>query len=216
MVSTDPQAVAWNVELRSSGQVCVDVGRGRSAGYGLIGLLLGVIGGGLLAYGGIAAPVMGAILLVIAVPMVIWSVQLCLRVGAWRSPQVLVDAEGITVRHGYLRVPWADLYGAHAFTANHNRWVMLGLSPECYDAWVRSRSPLMRLLARRPGRRRIGMLQLPPNLAVDTEAFAAWLTDEVRTRQHAELEQARMGLNAAVQHVADEAERLAEQDLPQA
>jgi len=121
------------------------------------------------------------------VPMVVLCVQQVLRVGSWRSPQVLVDADGLTVRHGFLRVAWADLYGAHAYTLRYNRWVALTMSPDSYDAWVRSRSLPLRLIARRPRRRRWGGLHLPPNLGVDTVAFAAWLDDEIRTRQYAEL-----------------------------
>jgi hypothetical protein len=87
------------------------------------------------------------------------------------------------------------------------------MSPDSYDAWVRSRSPVLRLIARRPRRRRWGGLDLPPNLGVDTEAFAAWLDDEVRTRQHARLERLRRELGAAVQSTAQDAERLAAEEI---
>ncbi|GAA4692749.1 hypothetical protein [Nocardioides conyzicola] len=216
MVSTDPQAVAWNVELRSSGRVCVDVSRGRSVVYLVVGVAMTALAAGLLVSGGVSGIVCGALLALVAVPMLVLTVQQVLRVGSWRSPQVLVDAEGLTVRHGFMRIAWADLYGATAYTLKYNRWVALTMSPDSYDAWVRSRSPFMRLLARRPRRRRFGILQLPPNLAVDTRAFATWLNDEVRARQYAELERARQGLDAAVQHTVAEAERLAEEDRTQA
>lgn len=188
MVATDPQAVAWSVELRSTGRVCVDVSRGRSFVNLLVGLLIAGIAGGMLATGRVAGMLLGAFLAVVAVPMLVVCVQQVLRVGSWRSPQVLVDADGLTVRHGFLRVAWTDLYGAHAYTLKYNRWVALTISPDSYDAWVRSRSLPLRLIARRPRRRRWGGLNLPPNLDVDTEAFAAWLTDEVGTRQYAEVQ----------------------------
>ncbi len=191
MATTDPQGVAWSVELRSSGRVCVDVSRGRSFAYLLVGLVFAALAGGLLATGRVSGVVGGALLAVIGVPLVVVTVQQCLCIGSWRSPQVVIDADGVTVRHGYLRIGWADLYGAHAYTQKHNRWVTLTMSPEAYDAWLRSRSLVLRLVARRARRRRWGNLNLPPNLAVDTVAFAAWLNDEVRTRQDAEIERSR-------------------------
>lgn len=212
MVTSDPQAVAWSVELRSSGRVCADVSRGRSLLYVAVGVLMTAMGVGLLVFGGVSGAVFGAILLVIAVPMVVMSTRQCLRVGSWRSPQVLLDADGLTVRHGYLRLPWSELYGAFAYTATHNRWITLTTSPESYDAWLRSRSPVLRLLGRRWRRRRWGSVNLPPNLAVDTVAFAAWLTDEARTRQLAEIERLRHELESAERRVAAQADEL---DAPQ-
>jgi hypothetical protein len=182
VVTKDPQGVAWSVELRSSGRVCVDVSRGRSVLYALVGAWMALLGVGMLVFTGLGGRIFGALLLVIAVPMSLWSVQLVLRVGSWRSPQVVVDADGVTVRHGYLRVPWADLYGAVAYVSSHNKWVALVISPERYDAWVAARPWVVRVLGRRSRRRRYGNVLLPPNLDIDYEAFAAWLTEETQDR----------------------------------
>jgi len=115
------------------------------------------------------------------------SVKQLFRVGSWASPVVVVDRDGITARQGYLQVPWSDLYGAFAYTASHNRWVALVIEPAFYDRWVAARPLLVRVLSRRPRRRRHGTLNLPPNLAVDAETFAAWITAETRARMLAQL-----------------------------
>jgi hypothetical protein len=182
VVTTDPQGVAWSVELRSSGRVVADVRRGRSLAYAFVAVFLGVVAVGTLVVAGLAGRLFGGLLLALAVGMLVSSVQSLLRVGSWRSPQVLVDAEGVTVRHGYLHVPWADLHGAIGYTSNHNRWVALVVSPERYDAWLAARPVLVRALGRRSRRRRYGNVLLPPNLDVDTEVFAAWLTQETQDR----------------------------------
>ncbi|MFC6043045.1 hypothetical protein [Nocardioides hankookensis] len=187
MVTTDPQGVAWSVELRSSGRVCADVRRGRSLVYVVVAVWLGLIAVGLLAFTGLGGRVVGALLLLLAVPMLVMTVKQVARVGSWRSPQVVVDADGITVRHGYLRVPWSELGGAFGYTANHNRWVALVLSVECYEAWRARRPWLVRVLARRWRRRRHGTVNLPPNLGVDNVAFAGWLTHEARDRRLSQL-----------------------------
>jgi hypothetical protein len=182
VVTTDPRGVAWSVELRSSSRVCVDVRRGRSVAYAVVAVYMGLIGFGALVLTGLGGRLFGALLLVIAVPMLAQTIQQVLRVGRWRSPQVLVDAEGVTVRHGVIHVPWADLYGAVGYEANLNRWIALVVSPERYDAWVASRSWAVRVLGRRWRRRPYGNVLLPPNLAVDHHAFAAWLTSETQDR----------------------------------
>ncbi|GAW49574.1 MULTISPECIES: hypothetical protein [unclassified Nocardioides] len=187
MVTTDPQGVAWSVELRSSGRVAVDVKRWRSWLYAVVGLYMGMISVAcLLLADGVGIRVVGALLMLITVPLLVMSVQQVLRLGSWASPVVLVDAEGITVRHGVLRVPWGELSGAIAYSASHNRWIAIVVSDEFYDAWVGSRSWVVRLAGRRR-RDRPGTITLPPNLAVDTEAFAAWLTHEALDRLRAQL-----------------------------
>jgi hypothetical protein len=187
MVTTDPQGVAWSVELRSSGRVCVDVKRSRCWLYLVTGLYMALISVACLVLAdGVGIRVVGALLLLVSVPLVVMAVQQVLRLGSWSSPVVVVDADGITVRHGVLRVPWRELSGAIAYTANHNRWVAVVVSDEFYDAWVTSRSWVVRLVGRRR-RDRAGTINLPPNLAVDTEAFAAWLTHETLDRLRAQL-----------------------------
>ena len=188
METSDPRAVAWSVELRSTGRVCADVRRWRALVYLLVGLWMLAIAAGLLAFTGVAGRLFGAFLLVVTLGLVTVSVQQLLRIGSWRSPQVLVDEEGITVRHGWLRVPWSELYGASGYTMQFNRWVALVLTEECYEAWRAGRPRWVQLLSRRPRRWRHGTVQLPPNLGVDPEAFAAWLTHEARRRVLADIE----------------------------
>lgn len=212
MVSDDPQGVAWSVELRSSGRVCADVRRWRAALGLLVSPLMLAMAVGLIAFTGVGGRIFGVLVLLLAVPLVVMTLQQLLRVGSWRSPQVVVDAEGVTVRRGWLRAPWPEIHGAVALTANHNHWVALVLSAECYDAWWAGRPRVLRLITRRARRRRHGMLQLPPNLSVDHEAFAAWLTHEAQERLRARVEAARRDLDGAVAQVRDEAERLAEQE----
>ncbi|MFC7496931.1 MULTISPECIES: hypothetical protein [unclassified Nocardioides] len=194
MVSTDPQAVAWSLELRSSGRVCVDVRRGRSLLYLVVAVWMDLIAVGLLVFTDVAGRVVGGLLLALGLAMFTMSFMQLFRVGSWRSPHVAVDADGIDVRRGWLRVPWSELGGAVAYTANHNRWVTIGLSAECYHAWLAQRSWPVRLLGRR-SRQRHGAVNLPPNLAVDNVEFARWLTDEAVGRLQAELERLRHGLD---------------------
>lgn len=205
MVTTDPQAVAWSIELRSSGRVTADVGRGRAAAYLLVGLWMLVVAVSLLVLGGVGGRLFGGFLLAITLALLTTSTQQLVRAGSWRSPQVVVDAEGITVRHGWLRAPWSEVHGATASRVQHNRWVSLALSAECYEEWRAGRRWPLRLLGRRP-RRRHAVLRLPPNLAVDHEAFAAWITHECEDRLRARIEVARQEVWAV-----SEAERLAEE-----
>ena len=210
MVTTDPQAVAWSVELRSSGRLCIDVGRGRAVLLVFGGLLLAGIGAISLT-GTPAVAVIGLLLLALGVPCVAWAVRMTLRVGSWRSPHVVVDADGVTVRHGYLHAPWTDLYGAFPYVASHNRWVALVLSPEFYDAWLAERPWPVRLLGRRGRRRRSGSVNLPPNLAVDHVALAHWLHHEICDRRLAELQVLRRAVDDAATATRLEAEKLAEE-----
>ena len=181
MVTTDPQAVAWHVELRSSGRVGIDVRRGRAAFYALFAWLLNAMWVFLLVVGGTPQRVVALLLLLVMVPVGIQSVRQALRVGRWASPVVVVDADGVALRHAGLRVPWPDVYGAVAYTLQRNRMVSLVVSDEFYDAWISSRGPVLRLLGRR-WRSSAGQLNLPANLDVDTEAFAGWLTHEAQVR----------------------------------
>lgn len=206
MVTSDPQAVSWSVELRSSGSVRVDVRRWRSWLHGVIAVYMGLISVAILLLGdGVGIRVVGVLLALITVPLLVMAVQQILRLGSWAPPVVVVDADGLTVRHGYLHVPWSDLTGVTAYTANRNSWVSVGMSEQCYDAWLARRSWVLRVLARRPRRRTYGVVNLPPNLAVDAEAFARWLTDEATERRLAEIRQLRRDLEVGVM----EAERLA-------
>lgn len=182
MVTADPQGVAWSVELRSSGQVCADVRRGRALAYVFVALFVSLVAAGLLVVGSVVARSVGAGVLALMLMLLKTSVQQLLRIGSWRSPQVRVDDAGITVRHGSLVVPWSALYGAHAFTAGHNRWVALVTDPDWYDQWLSGRPWWLRAIGRRWRRRSWAALNLPPNLEIDTHAFAAWLTLEAQDR----------------------------------
>ena len=182
--TTDPQGVAWSVELRSSGRVCADVRRGRASAYAALCAFFSAVWlAGLFVGDGWGRAGWG-VLLVLTALMTALFVRQALRLGSWRSPQVVVDAEGLTLRHGMMRVPWPHLCGAVAYTANHNRWVDVVTTDELYDAWLADRPAVQRLLARR-WRNGPGRVQLPPNLDVDTEAFAAWLTHEAADRMRA-------------------------------
>jgi len=182
MVTADPQGVAWSVELRSSGRVCADIRRGRTALYGAMFLLCDALSVWLLVSGDLRARLVAAGLLAVLGPGLLWAARVVLRVGPWRAPHVLVDAHGVTVRRHDLHVPWADLDGAVGYTANHNRWVTLVVADDRYDAWLASRSWLVRVLGHRRRRRRHGCINLPPNLDVDNVAFGAWLTNETQDR----------------------------------
>jgi hypothetical protein len=186
VATTGPQAVAWSVELRSSGQVCADVRRGRSRVYALAGGLMCAVAAGATVAAGTGGRIVAGALLLLGLAITTTSVQQVLRVGSWRSPQVVVDADGVTVRHGRLRVPWPELAGAIGYTLQHNRWVGLVPTDAWYDAWLAAQPWWVRLL-NRPWRRRRGRwVNLPPNLDVDHLAFATWLTDETRQRMVSE------------------------------
>ncbi len=180
----------WSAELRRSGRVCVDVSRVRSVLDVVTGAGMTLIGVVAVVYGSTGWRVVAAVFLALALWLLVWSLMIALRLGSWRSPQVVVDAAGLTVRHGYLHVPWADLVGATASTTRYrgvpvNRWVAVAIAADRYDTWLRARPPVVRLLGRRRGRR-AGTLNLPANLRVDAEAFAAWLVDEIAERRRAE------------------------------
>ena len=188
MVTTDPQGVAWSVELRGSGRVCLDIRRWRTWAYVFVAGYMTLIALGLLILvRGVGGILVGAGLLLLAVPMTVSTLRQGLRLGSWASPVVVVDAAGVTARHGVLSVPWDELCGAIAYSASHNRWIALVVTDEFYDRWFASLSWPMRILGR-GGRRRAGTtINLPPNLAVDTDAFAAWLTEEIFDRLRAQL-----------------------------
>lgn len=188
---TDPEGVGWSVQLRSSGRVCVDVSRVRSAVYLIVALWLPGVVAVMLAAPGWTLPVLGVLLSPLALALPFRFARQLLRVGSWRSPHVVVDDDGVSVPHDHLQAPWTQLHGAIGYTANHNRWVALVTTREWYDAWLAGRPWPRRLL--RPGWRRAdhANVRLPANLTVDHELFAAWLTYEARARMVTDLERRR-------------------------
>ena len=196
-MSPEEQRAAWQAALRGPGRVVADVGRLRGTTYAVAAVLLGAIGAGLLVVEGTAGRAVGALLVLLAVPMLAWGVRIALRLGSWRSPHVVVDADGITVRHGRVRVPWAELRAATATVTRHNRWVTLSVTPDCYARWVAGRPRALRWMAWRHPRN--PALVLPPDLRVDPWAFAGWLSAEVHERQLGEVARLRAELEQAAE-----------------
>ena len=222
MATTDPQVVAWHVELRSSGRVCVDVSRGRSLVYLLVALLMTAVAGGLLATGRGAGIFWGAILAVVGVPMVVLSVQQVLRARlvalAARArrrgrsdgaPRLPARRLGRPVRRARLHAQAQPVGLAH-----HEPRVLRRLGP------VAPPGPA----ADRPGGPAAGAGAA--STCRRTSGSTPWLSPPGSTTRsgrdsYAELERLRGELGAAVQSTAREAERLAAeenaaQDLGQA
>lgn len=189
MVTTDPQAVAWSVELRSSGRVELDARRGRLVAYLLISLVFvaGSVAGLVVSDSTGGRVVSGLGVLVFAPGLCLFTAQL-LGLGSWRSPLVVVDASGITVRHGKLHVPWTAIRTAVPYVQRTNQFVLLFVDEEFYDSWRSGVSWWLRALTVLERRLMRGTctLGLPPNLNADVTVLTAWLTDEALTRRFAQ------------------------------
>jgi hypothetical protein len=186
MVATDPQGVAWSIELRSSGRVALDARRGRLVLYLLTSLAFTAVCVAVLATStGVGGRVLSALGVALFGPGVwLFTAQL-VGLGSWRSPLVLVDATGITVRHGRLHVPWEAIVLVVPYVQRFNEFLLLVVDEEFHRSWrsgvgwwLRALTVLERRIMR--GARTIG---LPPNLDADVHVLAAWLTDEAVTRR---------------------------------
>lgn len=189
MVSTDPQGVAWQVMLYSSGRVELDARRGRLVVYLLTGLVFSAVGvAGTVTATGIGGRVFCAVLVLVFAPGVVLFTAQLVGLGSWRSPLVVVDASGITVRHGKLHVPWTAIRAAVPYVQRYNQFVLLVVDEEFYRSWRSSVGWWLRALTVLERRMMRGActLGLPPNLDVDVRLFTAWLTDEARTRRLAQ------------------------------
>ena len=167
-------AERWGRELRLGGAVKVT----QRPALAIVGLLLGVafVVGGLaralvapdlrtaLGHGWIAP--LGALLVLIY--------------GRWlsaRGPVVLVDAQGISAPRRRGEIPWTVV--ERVYVLEVGVWMTLRILQVVVDHeflpdyYRRHRWPawLLRL-------NRVRRIPLPPNLAVDSREFAAWLSSE--------------------------------------
>jgi hypothetical protein len=175
-------AQEWSDVLLREGRLEIGLRKGR-----LVLLLLGclvfvVVGLAMAARGEGTDRVFGILsVLFFGLGLVVFPRQL-LR----SEPGVVVHELGIEAPRFRVTVPWSDARGASVFSSSGTHLVQVEADPDLLDRYYAHHPVLAR--TRAANKRLTGgreSLSLPSPLAVDAEAFAVWLDEEIRKRNPA-------------------------------